>query len=641
MRALGVVEGAEGAPACELHPAGRAGGPFPARRAGDRFRGLARLAVAFAATSFHAGGAAAEARHSAEARPSAEAIVGAVADTYAGWALDHGRAVGIGIAVVLGDAPPLLFSYGDARLATGGREAVPFTPDTLFEIASNTKVFTTNLLGQAVAEGELDLSDRLGRFADKIGDFSTFKQGGLKRRITLGQLGSFTAGLSDAAPQCRGAQTPAKDGCLPVYENFWPPVSLYSAEAFLAHFAKRQLRDWQARPHVPVAALPAPYSYSNQSAALIGLLLGTPDGERISDRSVGRWHRLVEDKILKPLGMRDTFLRVPSQARHRVAAGYMRATAVATVEDGAITSITVKDGGGGYPPNGMLPVEIGGGGGSGAQATANVDQWGIVESVDVTSSGSGYTGGIAVSLLDPVTQTKRSVEAGVAVEDGEVSAVLLSGSVSVPRRPRVLLEGGQADGSLQPATAVARMVAGNVQFIEVTDGGAGYVEPLRVLIEPGAPQHTRVPIYAASGFLKASARDMARFLRAAMGEPVVEGRQVPPLLTRGFEIAQTPYACEVGDAALEGCSSRRRYGLSALAWQVYPGAGSRPDVITKNGALDGFSSQIMVVPELRLGVAVFATADSNTYVGDYLAAAVLYDLYFRCLRGETFCPKPW
>src|ERR1700761_4858630 len=76
-----------------------------------------------------------------------------IADTFAGSAVDQGTVVEAGVGIGVGDAPPRYFSYGQANQILGR----PFTPDGIFEIGSVTKIFTTNILGQAVYRGELKL----------------------------------------------------------------------------------------------------------------------------------------------------------------------------------------------------------------------------------------------------------------------------------------------------------------------------------------------------------------------------------------------------------------------------------------------------------------------------------------------------
>ena len=68
-----------------------------------------------------------------------------------------------------------------------------------------------------------------------------------------------------------------------------------------------------------------------------------------------------------------------------------RAAATATVSGGAVTAITVIDGGEHYKSALPPTVTITGGGGSGATATATVDSLGLVTAITITNGGSGYT----------------------------------------------------------------------------------------------------------------------------------------------------------------------------------------------------------------------------------------------------------
>ena len=75
-----------------------------------------------------------------------------------------------------------------------------------------------------------------------------------------------------------------------------------------------------------------------------------------------------------------------------------RAAATATVSGGAVTAITVTDGGEHYKSALPPTVTITGGGGSGATATATVDSLGLVTGISITSGGSGYTSAPTVTI---------------------------------------------------------------------------------------------------------------------------------------------------------------------------------------------------------------------------------------------------
>jgi hypothetical protein len=132
------------------------------------------------------------------------------------------------------------------RLGCGAAQA------KLFEIGSNTKVFTTNLARPA----------SLHRSAEPRS--ATFQLSGASRQSQaaneadhLKQLGDFTAGIADEASQCSTRPNP---GCLP---SGRPTIQFVVP------------RDWTMTPP-PGASLPAPYNYSNFSAGLLGLLLAAP-----------------------------------------------------------------------------------------------------------------------------------------------------------------------------------------------------------------------------------------------------------------------------------------------------------------------------------------------------------------------------
>lgn len=95
--------------------------------------------------------------------------------------------------------------------------------------------------------------------------------------------------------------------------------------------------------------------------------------------------------------------------------GAAGATAVATVQDGQVTEITVTNGGEGYC--GQPQVFIAGGGGSGATATANLAAGMLaetnagrqVESITVTNGGSGYTCPPAVTIGRGIWKTAEGM----------------------------------------------------------------------------------------------------------------------------------------------------------------------------------------------------------------------------------------
>ena len=108
---------------------------------------------------------------------------------------------------------------------------------------------------------------------------------------------------------------------------------------------------------------------------------------------------------------------------------------------------------------------------------------------------------------------------------------------------------------------------------------------------------------------------MTRFAAAAAGIPSVQSLPVPAAMAAGFTTAEAPYACEADDPSLTDCP----FGnwQSGLAWAVKTAdtVNDFPEVVTKNGTLPGFSSQIVVVPSRQLAVVVLINSDTTEPAG--------------------------
>ncbi len=540
-----------------------------------------------------------------------------IAEIYARSMVTSGQAPGIGVAIIAGDGEPVFFTYGDALSGSGDSPPTPFSPDALFEIGSNTKVFTTNLLGQRVSDGELELDQPLSDFQAQLGTLQAPTS-----QMTLGMLADFTGGIADEAPLCRARHVP---GCLP---SGRPTIGQYTAADLASYFRSVVPRDFTVSPPVR-SGLPAPYNYSNFSIGLLGLMLAAPPDEPLDSADVHRWFEEVRAEILEPLGMRDTFLHVPRRAADRKAGGYNLAIARAKVADGVITDISIENRGAFYEQPPLVRIE--GGGGSDATAVATLDGKAVGE-ITVTRGGSGYIAPPRVVFNDGGSTVEASAEAIVS-GDRVVGVIVRSGGTGYQRVPRVTIsEGRRAAG--RDAAATAYLVNGRVSFVTVDDPGAGYVQPLSVLVAPGGTSRNAIPVWAAAGALTSSLRDMAKFAQAALGNT---GDSIPEQLIEGFEIAQRPYACQgTKNPSLAACPADAL--RSALAWQVQPAdaANGVPAIVSKGGALPGYWSYITLMPERDLGVVVFM----NTFPDDihsvpedvsHVAGNILYALYYDSL----------
>jgi beta-lactamase class C len=191
--------------------------------------------------------------------------------------IEVGTVGGVAVAVHI-DGRLLFFNYG---LADSSRSQVVST-DSLFNLASVGKVFISTLLAQAVKQGELALDEPVAKYLTEL------ESGGDIRKVTLGQLASHT---SDRVPQ--------------QYETWHR--GQYSLPDFI-----RYLNAWQADDgHTPGKQ----DIYSNTGFVLLALAL-----QRRFDMP---YAKLLEQRLLAPLGMTSTVLPVPgAKSRGQIAPAF-------------------------------------------------------------------------------------------------------------------------------------------------------------------------------------------------------------------------------------------------------------------------------------------------------------------------------
>ncbi|MCI0468270.1 MAG: serine hydrolase [Beijerinckiaceae bacterium] len=544
--------------------------------------------------------------------------VDAALRTFAKSSVDSGAAVGVGAGIII-NGQARYFSYGLANAATGA----PFGPDLLFEIGSVTKVLTTNLFGQAIFKGELSLDTPLSAFPKELGAFKP-----LTSEVTLKELGDFTAGVPSLAPLCKQDSVP---GCL---HSLRPTPAAYDAQQFLSFFQNTVPKNYQLTTPKPVSTLPAPYFYSDFSVGLLGLILGAKPNVALSNAALGGWASLLRNRLLAPLGMSSTFL-FPPQGSNLVS-GYNQATGSAIVALGQVRAITLGVPGSGYaaPPK----VTIKGGGGTGAQATAQIDGKGAVQSLSVTNGGHGYLPPPVVTFGSALVRaaTDSTPKAEVIVANGKVAGVkILEGGSGYTKAPQVVISGGRRNGIGRDAKGIAYIANGSVSFIRIIDAGSGYTQPIAVIVKPGKALTNTVPVWAPAGALHSTIRDMSVFAAAASGQSHTLMGTSNPAIDAGFRIAQTPYACSgpIPDAPV--CPAGTL--LSALSWAIQPEdkINKVPAIILKNGGLAGFSTQVLLMPAQRLAVVVFVNSNCLTSTGEHEAEAgriarnILYALFYQ------------
>jgi CubicO group peptidase (beta-lactamase class C family) len=192
----------------------------------------------------------------------------------------------IGMAlVVVAPGPDSALVTTTYNYGTVSKRGAPVTASTLFEIGSETKVFTGTLLAMFVREGRVALSDPMQKYLPATVRAPTFAG----KAITMLDLATHRSALP---------RMPANIGTGPLGRSRYTTEQLF---AFLSTYTL---------PRAPGAE----YEYSNLGFGLLGTLLA-----RVAN---GTYEGLVVDRITTPLGMPDTRIVLSNAQRTRLATGY-------------------------------------------------------------------------------------------------------------------------------------------------------------------------------------------------------------------------------------------------------------------------------------------------------------------------------
>lgn len=184
-----------------------------------------------------------------------------------------------------------MFGPEGRRIVAHGRfgafYARPVDGDTVFEIGSITKTFTTLLLADMAGRGEVSLDDPVAKYLPET--VTVPERGG--RQITLTDLATHTSGL----PRLPGNLEPAD------LENPYADYTVEQLYAFLSDYALP--RD-----------IGSQYEYSNLGMGLLGHALA-----RHADTDYGS---LLHERVLAPLDMLSTADTVYPDMKSRLANGH-------------------------------------------------------------------------------------------------------------------------------------------------------------------------------------------------------------------------------------------------------------------------------------------------------------------------------
>jgi D-alanyl-D-alanine-carboxypeptidase/D-alanyl-D-alanine-endopeptidase len=190
------------------------------------------------------------------------------------------------VGIVVGVIEPKgrrIVAYG----SFGKNDTRALDGDTVFEIGSITKVFTSLLLADMVQRGEVSLSDPVAKYLPagvKMPERNS-------RSITLESLSRHRSGLP------------------PLPTNFAPgdPKNPY------ADYSVKQLYDFLSG-YTLTRDIDAEFQYSNLGGGLLGHVLSLAAGKD--------YENLVQTRIIQPLGMRSTAITLSPDMKSRLATGH-------------------------------------------------------------------------------------------------------------------------------------------------------------------------------------------------------------------------------------------------------------------------------------------------------------------------------
>ncbi len=192
-------------------------------------------------------------------------------DAYVRSVMDRFEVPGLSVAIVKDGRVVLAEGYGVRKL--GGDE--PVDARTLFGIASNTKLFTATALGILVDEGKLEWDEPVVRYLPGFAMYDAW----VTRQITVRDLLVHRSGLGLGAGDLM----------------FWPPTD----------FTREELVE-RLRDIPPATSFRSAYAYDN--------VLYPVAGEVIAAVSGMSWEDFVASRILKPVGMAGSDVRLSDPA---------------------------------------------------------------------------------------------------------------------------------------------------------------------------------------------------------------------------------------------------------------------------------------------------------------------------------------
>ncbi|MHB9028318.1 MAG: serine hydrolase domain-containing protein [Candidatus Latescibacterota bacterium] len=192
-------------------------------------------------------------------------------------------------------------SFGMADIEAG----VPMRNDSMFRIASMSKALTSTAVMMLYEEGRFLLNDPVSKFIPEFRDMKVMvadSSGGspklvpAKREITIRHLLNHTSGL-----------TYGSGPVAPFYKNAGMTVGLTPTEGTIGEMIRKLAG-------LPLVSQPGEEFQYGMSIDVLGYLV-----ERVSGMT---FDKFMEERIFKPLGMKDTCFTLPQAKLPRVARLY-------------------------------------------------------------------------------------------------------------------------------------------------------------------------------------------------------------------------------------------------------------------------------------------------------------------------------
>ncbi|MEU8758943.1 serine hydrolase domain-containing protein [Streptomyces sp. NPDC048659] len=228
---------------------------------------------------------------SGDSFPQLSPAVAAQLDSAIKGVMTEANVPGVMVALSAPGKGEYIRSFGIADKATGQQ----MSPGLYMRIGSETKTFTVTALLQLVDQGKVGLDDPIGDYVSGVpnGD-----------RITLRELAGMRSGLYNYSMD----------------EGFFKALTSDPQRPF----TPQELLDYSFKH--PVNFAPgAQFEYSNTNTILLGLVV-----EKVSGMPL---HDYIDQKVVRPAGLKHTSFPTGAEFPHPHAHGYTNQTATGQVED--------------------------------------------------------------------------------------------------------------------------------------------------------------------------------------------------------------------------------------------------------------------------------------------------------------------